>query len=243
MNLFLYIGLVVLVLLAGLITAWFKPKTNRSVKLLLAFSGAYLLGITFLHLLPEVYQELQYKAGFYILAGFFLQLILEFFSKGIEHGHIHREDQDKGSFPLAIFVSLCVHAFFEGMPIHSHGHHIDGHSHDNQLILGVILHKIPVAIVLMSLLLQSGLSVFRATLWLAVFTLMMPLGTLVNHLLGSGVIEDFHSFNSKMLGVVLGILLHVSTTILFESSENHRFTGIKLLVILCGVMLAFISLY
>jgi hypothetical protein len=39
----------------------------------------------------------------------------------------------------------------------------------------------------------------------------------------------------------VGIFLHISTTILFESSENHRFNLIKFLVIILGAGLAFMG--
>ena len=39
---------------------------------------------------------------------------------------------------------------------------------------------------------------------------------------------------------VMGMILHISTTILFESSENHRFNLRKLSVILMAILLAFI---
>jgi len=42
------------------------------------------------------------------------------------------------------------------------------------------------------------------------------------------------------MGVVIGIFLHISTTILFESTENHRFNSIKFIVILLGAGLAFL---
>jgi hypothetical protein len=44
------------------------------------------------------------------------------------------------------------------------------------------------------------------------------------------------------MAVVVGIFLHISTTILFESSENHRFNLIKFVVILMGAGFAVVSL-
>ena len=40
---------------AALTVLWLKPSNRNNLKLLIAFSGAYLLSITALHLLPEVF--------------------------------------------------------------------------------------------------------------------------------------------------------------------------------------------
>src|SRR5256885_13591035 len=74
----------------------FKLYEPRHVKLLNAFTGAYLLCLTLLHLLPELYHsgEMQQARddliiGGLILAGFFTQIGLDVISMGVEHGHTH----------------------------------------------------------------------------------------------------------------------------------------------------------
>jgi zinc and cadmium transporter len=42
------------------------------------------------------------------------------------------------------------------------------------------------------------------------------------------------TFNRIMV-IVIGIFLHISTTILFESTEDHKFNLKKLLVVLAGI--------
>jgi len=37
------------------------------------------------------------------------------------------------------------------------------------------------------------------------------------------------------LGIVIGMFLHISTTIIFETSENHKFNLLKLSSIIAGV--------
>jgi hypothetical protein len=39
-------------------------------------------------------------------------------------------------------------------------------------------------------------------------------------------------------GILIGILLHISTTILFEASDGHRFNRNKLLATVAGLLLA-----
>ena len=50
----IYLLLIASVLLGVLLVLILKPS-KKSVRLLLAFSGAYLLSVAILHLLPEVY--------------------------------------------------------------------------------------------------------------------------------------------------------------------------------------------
>lgn len=80
-----YFILIASVLISSLLVFFLKP-TNKSVRLLLAFSGAYLLSVTILHLLPEVYAiNLQHKKiSIFILIGIITQSVLESFSKGAE---------------------------------------------------------------------------------------------------------------------------------------------------------------
>jgi zinc and cadmium transporter len=208
---------------------FFITPSNKIVRLLLAFSGAYLLSVTILHLLPEVYgaNSDHKKVGIFILIGIILQSVLESFSKGAEHGHIHIHTDDK-KFPTLLFISLCLHAFSEGLPIHSTG--------DN-LLWAVIVHKIPIAIVLTTFLLETKYSKKIIFSFLFFFGLMSPLGVL----LGDEILF-FTQYNTEITALIIGVFLHISTIILFESSENHKFNLQKFMAILLGVLLTIFTL-
>ena len=45
-------------------------------------------------------------------------------------------------------------------------------------------------------------------------------------------------FMNILLAIVVGMFLHISTTIIFETNENHRFNLAKLTAILLGVGLS-----
>ena len=216
---------------------WSKPSDPNKLKLLIAFSGAYLLSITALHLLPEVFTGDDRGAyfGSFVLVGFFIQVMLEYLSGGIEHGHAHTHRS--AGLPVGLMIGLCLHAFLEGMPLGGgdagHSHHGHSHSHGLEpLLLGIVLHKYPVAMVFLAMLLNSGLAKAKAFGLLAVFAAMAPLGTLL-----SGV-EMVAQYNRESLAIVIGIFLHVSTTILFESSEGHRFNAYKMIAIAAGLALS-----
>jgi len=221
---------------------WFKPSDPNKLKLLIAFSGAYLLSITALHMLPEVFigDDRGAYFGSFVLIGFFIQVMLEYLSGGIEHGHAHTHRT--AGLPVGLMIGLCLHAFLEGMPLGAgHSHHGHEHSHGDShgvepLLLGIVLHKYPVAMVFLAMLLNSGLGKPKAFGLLAVFAAMAPLGTLLSEF---DVIGQYHR---ESLAIVIGIFLHVSTTILFESSEGHRFNAYKMMAIAAGLALSAASM-
>ncbi|WP_397446456.1 ZIP family metal transporter [Polaribacter sp. R77954] len=223
-----YLLLIIAVILGALLVLFIKPS-KKFIRLLLAFSGAYLLSVTILHLLPEVYAENTNAktTGILILIGIILQSVLESFSKGAEHGHIHIHSDGK-QFPTLLFVSLCVHAFSEGLPIHHSG---------NNLLWAIVVHKIPIAIVLTSFLIQTKYSKKIVFSFLFFFGLMSPLGVLLGN-----KIPFFTTYNTEITALIIGVFLHISTIILFESTENHKFNLQKFTAILLGVILTLLTL-
>jgi len=227
------------VMASGISVFFFSGIKRQVLKLLLAFSGAYLFALCMLHLIPEVYHSPSVNIGIYILIGFFLQVALEIFSEGIEHGHMHIHKHQKNAFPLALILGLCIHSFLEGMPLVQH---FSDKKIQNSLLAGIILHHIPVAIALMSMLLDSGIKKSSALFYLTLFALMAPLGAVLSNLISANTISNLSSYFDKIMALVIGIFLHISTTILFESSEQHRFNYYKLITILLGAGLALATL-
>lgn len=201
-----------------------KPKSKENFKLLLAFSGAFLLALTVFELLPSAYEQSNAKTvGVFIMLGILLQIFLEFFSKGAEHGHVHL-NPEKSNFPWLLFLSLSIHAFLEGFPIEKH----------DTIIYGILIHKIPIAVILSIFLLGSKIKLVKAVFFIVLFALMTPLGSLV------AKSSDFAAqYYAPITALVIGVFLHISTVILFESSEGHQFNLRKLLVIIIGIAIAY----
>jgi zinc and cadmium transporter len=224
------------------ISVLFLKISKPNLKLILSFSGAYLFGISVLHLIPEIYSTGEHNIGIYILIGFILQILMEFFSEGIEHGHIHVHAHAEKAFPSTMMIALSIHSFLEGMPLDKLNYaSAPGTQQGYSLLVGIIIHNIPIAIALMTMLLQSHISKRASLIWLGVFALMTPLGTQTAHLITSNAVLDMTAYSHKIMGVVIGIFLHISTTILFESSENHRFNFIKFAVIIAGAGAALVE--
>ena len=111
MDFWQYIVLFISVILGGGLALLVKKNDRVIMQWVLSFAGAYILGISVLHLMPMVFGVGSPNIGIWVLAGFFLQLFLERLSSGVEHGHIHSHHEPKFGFALQIMIGLCVHAF------------------------------------------------------------------------------------------------------------------------------------
>ncbi len=218
-------------------SAIFLVKSDKSqlLKLILSFSGAYLFAITVLHLIPDAYSGSDpQEIGIFILIGFLLQIFLEQFSEGVEHGHIHKHHETQ-VFPYGIMIRLCLHAFLEGMPLAKDQH--------NALIFGISLHHIPAAFALASILVQNQFKKSNVIIYIAIFAIMAPLGFYVSNGLSNGTIGGIENYFNRIMGIVIGIFLHISTTILFESSVDHKVSKRKMIAVLCGIGIALVGYF
>lgn len=220
-------------LAAGLWFFFRPPANKRWVSLFLSAGGAFLVAIIFTHIIPELFEQIPELAGYILLCGFLLQILLENVSKGMEHGHAHTSASEKGL--IVSYVALCIHELIEGMPL---AYAISGNDplFARQLVLGVMMHKIPVAITLGTVLLRQKVNPAKSVMLLSGFILCTLLGSAIQFLIGHRV-ENAEVWMFASLGLTIGILLHVSTTILFESSDHHRLSPPRIVVILLGITL------
>ena len=241
MHIWEYFLLLSTVLLGGLAALMVNPKDSSSLQLFLSFSGAYILGTCVMDIMPTVFRSDVEHVGIYILVGFFIQLILEQFSGGVEHGHIHvphHQDQVRRHTTM-VMIGLCLHAFMEGLPLGGHDHDHSGH----HLLWSIVLHKAPAAFALVLLLKKSRYR--KSVLWilLIIFALMSPLAAvLTSSFTGQNQITSWHI--NVLQAVVIGSFLHIATTILFESdssNDHHSVPLPKLMAILVGIGIAVLS--
>ncbi|MBI1317286.1 hypothetical protein GC167_10615 [bacterium] len=230
----------VLSALGGAAVALLLPsKSPLFLRLLLAFSGAYLLATGVLDLLPHIYgssenstQEAHHhlnpghsghELGWFILLGFLVQLLFEALSQGVEHGHQHMESVQAGRIPWPMLMGLSLHALVESLPI--------GAAPDSPeagvLTRAIAVHNLPVGLVFFSLLRQLNLSVGTTAFSFGFFVLMAPLGIAL-----AGHFPILQQAQPQLMAITFGVFLHISTVILFESSKGHGFNFIKLGVIL-----------
>lgn len=253
MDFWSYISLFGAALLGGGLAFYLRKDKWGLLPLMLSFSGAYILGITFLHLIPDTYGAKVSNVGVFVLVGFLIQLILEQLSKGVEHGHIHVLKTPQSSIAVSIMIGLCIHAFIEGMPLsgytdlhhHAEHHHGEGHNHGGKhhlLLYSILLHKIPAAFALVIFFLLSNYNKKIIAFCLILFASMSPLGALLAAFLTEqGILSK--SAVTVIMAIVIGSFFHIATTILFESDSGHQHTISfkKLTAILLGLGIAYFT--
>jgi zinc and cadmium transporter len=235
------------VIFSGWLVRFFPQRKQYWLKIILAFSGAYLFTLTIIHILPDVLLSTgdPHEVGYYVLAGFFLQLVLELFSQGIEHGHMHIHEADKstGTVPFLLLLSLTIHSFLEGSILvqnQSVAPHLHVQDTFYEVLVGIAIHHIPAAFALMSILVFRLNNFRKAFAYLLIFAVASPLGILFSNYIIPEQIEEGQVF-IVLSGLVAGNFLHISTTILFETSPDHRFNRNKVLATLAGALLALAS--
>ncbi len=72
-------------------------------------------------------------------------------------------------------------------------------------------------------------------LFMLAFALAGPLGVLF----GETVLAEFHLQASAF---VAGIFIHIATVILFESTDSHKFKAQKVLTVLFGFVIAYLTI-
>ena len=178
-----------------------RSKSSNGLKLILSFSGAFLLGVTIFHLMPEVFSRANSKPSLWIVCGIILQILLEYLSQGTEHGHSHIKSNE--FLPWILFISLC-------------------------------LHKIPIGMVLFYMIWNTKNSKVLKITALFIFAIMSSLGSIILE-----YNDTLQNYQTQITAIVIGMLLHIATTILFESNQGHAFNIRKLL----SILLAFIISY
>ncbi len=232
-----YVVLISAVVIGAAIAYIFQDNTRFNKKLLM-FSAGLLLAITVLDMFPSLYSEGGINSGVWIIFGVGLQLILESLSKGIEHGHVHSHKHEVNTLiPISVMAGLFIHSFLEGMPIeaqHAYHQHTgpEHHVHSN-ILWALSIHKISESIVLATFLFSLDIKRIYAFLVLFLFAVSAPLGAYM----GTFFSMDFYP---KILGIVAGIFLHISSVIIFESNAKHNLNWQKLLFVFSGMLAGYL---
>ena len=217
------------VIIGSIIVLFLSKKAIQiNSQLTLAFSGAFLLSITLFDLLPNIYLENvlndnydQKLTGLMIMTGVLFQVILEFFSNNAKYDEL---DTNKNKLPWVLLVSLSIHAFIEGFSIRI----------DQNILYGIFIHKIPIAFIITTSLLSTKIKKFKILIFIIFFSLMTPLGTFV-----SNNSDQLLNYSSLIDSLVVGVLLHISTTILFKTSEGYKFNLVKRALVVAAIILAY----
>ncbi len=193
-----------------------QKKLKKFMIYSVSFSAGALIGDAFLHLLPEIIEEVGF--GLNVSLSILLGIIILFIIEKFVHWHHCHGDHSQKIKPFAIMnlVGDIVHNFMDGIII--------GVSYLVSIPVGltttfaVALHEIPQEIGDFGVLVQGGLSKFKAVFFNFLSGLTAVIGVIVALLLTSFV-EDITSF---FVPLAVGYFIYISVADLIP--ELHKET-------------------
>ena len=224
------------VFLTGILTEIISKKIEHYKPIIISFSVAIVLTLLCTHILPELFSENSHKVGYFLLAGFVLQILLELLSKGIEHGHVHLNGKISNKQLMVIFIGLSIHSFVEGIPIntfndlHIHTHSLNSDSFSWVYLSAILIHKLPIAAVLMIFLKSINSSLSKKIIFLLIFAISCPVGSYFGEYLIK--FDFFSEWSHNFLAISCGMLLHITTLLIFE--DHHSGDKIKNIITICA---------
>jgi zinc and cadmium transporter len=222
-------------LIGVLLNRYFKNKTGKLIGNTVLFSGSFLLGIALFGLMPELFDNIK-QAGIWLAVGFFFQIVLEKFTGGLGHGHVHKEDFPKDA--TVLFIGLYIHALLEG---YSAG--LSNHLNPDILsgmVIGISIHEIPATFaltVLLSTKYKNRKILYSLLIW---YMLATPLGYSMGiYFHQESLISEYAS--QIITAIIAGTFLHISTTIVFENSLWKKEGLKKWIIILLGLTISYVA--
>jgi zinc and cadmium transporter len=198
------------------LAAWLAFRGLRSpafTRFAIHFSAGVLLGVSFLHMMPEAYDHVgSSQAGLFVLLGYFSIFLLERFvmiHPCEEHGC------DYHTLGLAALAGFSFHSFLGGVAL---GSSLLVPGLAMAVFIATIVHKGPEAFSLASLLLLGQGSRRKAIGMIALFSLMVPLGVFL-------AVLELPSFGDRFVGIAValsaGTFLHLATGDLLPGTHSR----------------------
>ena len=240
------------VITTGVLADFFNKQINNLNKYIIPFSISFVLALIFTHILPELYHTPSKSIGIFIVIGFILQIVLELLSKGIEHGHVHAPIEKKGwNLLIPLMIGLSLHSFVEGMPLasldeplnhalnHTHSHASHSHNHNESTgsiyFMMIIVHKLPIAAILMVFFIKHIHLRWKRYALLCFFALTAPIGALIGTELSNLNMNE--NLINVFMAVSTGMLLHIATLLVFEKHHELKDKWVNIILISSGLAL------
>lgn len=233
-----------LVVGAGALPLLMKPS-ERVLHAVIAIASGFFLGVTFLHLLPEIAHQSHSVAMWGcvlvgVLAVFFAEVLLRHGDPHQhQHDHAHEHEHDHPAHHgghrvvgIASFVGLSVHtlggaigiglSFFDNVPLRE------------ALVSATLSHKAAEAFSLVSVLLLSKLARRNVILLLGAYALVTPVGIALGQLFAESLPKSLLLLAE---GLAAGTFLYVAVgELLPEVFHGRKDRGTKVLLLLAGIV-------
>lgn len=219
--------------LVGILSLVFNERVvDKIVFMLISFAAGSLIGVSFLHIIPEIISELDSsKIFYYVVAGFTIFFILE---KYFYWRHCHKGERCE-LHPVS-YLNLfgdALHNFIDGILI--------GSSFSINIEVGVlatmavILHEIPQEIGDFVILIHSGFSKLKALLVNFLVSLTAILGAVFGYILS----DNIKKLPNYILPIVAGGFIYVASCDLIPELHRERSLSrsfLSLVLFLLGIL-------
>jgi len=232
---------------------------ERVLHAVIALASGFFLGVTFLHLLPEVAEQCHSERGPAgeldpdrsmtmwacvlggLLAVYFAELLLRQadphrHEHEHEHGHGHDHPAHHGGHRvvgIATFVGLSVHTLGGAVGI---GLAFDDAALRDSMVTATLSHKAAEAFSLVSVLLLSQLSRRSVITLLGAYALVSPLGIALGRLFAEQLPERLLA---PAEGLAAGTFLYVAVgELLPEVFHGRKDRGVKVVLLVAGIAAA-----
>jgi len=224
--------IVSLISFVGVLT--FSIKTDKLKKVLLymvSFSAGALFGDAFIHLLPEIIDEVGFglEISIYVMFGIGFSFIVEKFVHW-RHCHIPTSKQHVHPFAIMNLVGDSVHNFIDGLII--------GASYLVSIPVGiattlaVVLHELPQEIGDFGVLLHGGFSKFKA-LFFNFITALTAVAGAIFALLISSYVENITTF---LIPFAAGTFIYIAGSDLIPELHKEVKVGKSLMQFIAIVL-------
>ncbi|MEZ4804575.1 MAG: ZIP family metal transporter [Bacteroidia bacterium] len=230
----------VLILIIGPLTGIILQKvlkvhSHKMISYTVVFSGSFLMGIALFGLMPELFDNIS-EAGVWIVCGFLFQVVLERFTGGLGHGHIHSNDVPKSE--LVLFSGLMIHALLEGYSAGLSNYLNPGVL--SGMVIGISIHEVPAAFSLSVLMGSKWKRSSFVFLFLFLYVIATPIGYVSGVFVHNESIISEH-MSQVITAIIAGTFLHISTTIVFENSIRKKGGFGKLILIVAGLAVSYLA--
>lgn len=236
-TLWIYSSLIFATALAGgVLPMLFTRAREDGLKLFVSLGAGLLLGMAFLHMLPEAAELVPHSFGSWFLVGFVLLLVLERFlmvHACEEHGC------DYHTIGMAAFVGLTIHGVIEGFALASS---IFVTQLGALILVAILAHKAPAGFALTSILKLSKKSSRQILYFVVGVALSGPLGMFLAYFILRN--EKLPSTAGVLLAMSAGTFLYIAACDLLPELHRSNTEKFKRLgAFMIGIGISYLSVY
>jgi zinc and cadmium transporter len=217
-----------------------EARVRRLAAFFVSFAAGALLGDTFIHLVPEIFDNRgngTLRSSLLILAGVLLFFVVEKLllrEHGILHRHHHAEAHARPELAAVNLIGDGIHNYIDGLLIGASW--LSSRELGITTTLAVILHEIPQEVGDFGILIQSGLTARRAILLNAATAAVALLGTITVLVAGTVAHEPV---TRLLMPITAGGFVYIAAADLIpELQHDHSF---RALVVQTGLISAGIA--